>query len=129
MVSVIGVAAVGFCISLYMYLVEQKVKQDPSYKPFCDLSDRVSCTKPMKSDYGNLLFVSNTLIGMIYYALVAGLASVHASSLLLAATVGGCLVSCYLAYLLLVKIKSVCLLCVSLYVVNGLLAYLAFTSI
>lgn len=109
---------IGFGISLYTYLLEQKIKQTPDYKPACDLSDTVSCTKPIKSNYGKLFFVSNSVMGMLYYCGVALLAFLNASMLLVLASFGGIIVSCILAYILYFKIKSFCLLCNALYIVN-----------
>jgi vitamin-K-epoxide reductase (warfarin-sensitive) len=118
---IIILALIGFCISLYTYTVEKKIKDEPDYKPVCDLSDRISCTKPMKSPYANLFFASNAVAGMGYYLLVALLAFFNLNLLLVIATIGGCLVSAVMAYLLYFKIQSLCILCTSLYVVNILL--------
>jgi vitamin-K-epoxide reductase (warfarin-sensitive) len=114
-------ALIGFGISLYAYFVEKKIKEDASYKPACDLSDRISCSKPLNSQYGNLFFVSNTVAGMSFYALIALLAALNASTLILVAAIGACILTLYLAYLLYFKIKSLCLVCTSLYVVNFLI--------
>ncbi len=120
-VTCIALATVGFCISLYTYITERKVKAMPNFKPMCDISDRISCSKPMKSEYSNIFFFSNAIIGMGYYVLIALLALYNATTLLLITTIAGCLVSCWLAYLLFFKIKSLCILCTSLYVINFLL--------
>ena len=117
----IGLASVGFCVSLYTYFVERKIKAEPDYKPACDLSDTVSCSKPMKSIYANLFFVSNAVIGMGFYVLVIILTLLHAYTLLFLAIVGSCIASCILAYILYTKIKSFCILCTSVYVINFLL--------
>ena len=114
---------VGFCISLYTFCLEKKVKQDANYKPVCDLSDRISCSKPMKSSYANLFFFSNAFVGIVFYVLILLLAYFDALMLLRVVVIGGCLVSCVLAYLLYFKIKSLCLLCTSLYAINFLLLY------
>lgn len=117
-ISIIILAVLGFGISLYTYVVENKIKKDSNYKPACDLSDRISCSKPMLSPYGNIFFFSNAVAGMLYYILIGLLAYVQAVNLLLIATVGGFLFSLILAYLLYFKIKAICLLCTSLYIVN-----------
>ena len=59
MFVIVLLAVLGFGISLYTYITEQKVKLNPEYKPVCDLSDRISCSKPMKSQYANIFFLSN----------------------------------------------------------------------
>lgn len=125
LLSIIILSSIGFCISLYSYITEKKIKQDPTFKPVCDISDRISCTRVMKSSYANIFFFSNALVSMLFYLLVAIFALCDAHSLLLGATTIGCLVSCILAYLLYVKIQAVCLLCTSLYVINFILLYLS----
>lgn len=126
---IIIVAIIGFCISLYTYLLEKKVKENPDFKPACDLSDRVSCTKPMFSPYANLFYFSNAFVGMLYYVLVVILALLHLHTLLVIATIGGCIVSCILGYLLYFKIKSLCILCTSMYIINLILLALALKAV
>ncbi len=121
-------ALIGFVISLYTYVIEQKVAQDASYKPVCDISDVVSCTKPMKSSYSAIFFVSNALVSMSFYLLVAVLAVAHATTLLLIATSVAFIVTCIFAYVLYLKIRALCLLCTSLYVINIILLVLSIQS-
>jgi vitamin-K-epoxide reductase (warfarin-sensitive) len=125
LISILVLAAVGFCISLYTYLLEKKIKKQPNYKSVCDISDRVSCTKPMKSPYASIFYFSNAIVGVAYYLMIIVLALLQMHSLLLFATVIGCIASAFLAYLLYFKIKSLCLLCTSLYIINILLLLLA----
>jgi vitamin-K-epoxide reductase (warfarin-sensitive) len=128
-ISIFVVALVGFGISLYTYLLEEKIKRVPDYKPVCDISDRISCTKPMKSPYATLFYFSNAIVGMVFYALVALLALLEMHKLLIILIIAGCVVSCVLAYLLYFKIKSLCLLCTSLYIINGILLFLSLRSL
>jgi len=121
-------ATIGFAISLYAYITEQQIKMDRSYKPACDLSDRISCSKPMLSPYANLLFFSNNLVGVAYYILVAFLAYFDQVNLVFYAVIANCLFSCFLAYLLIFKIRSFCILCVSLYVVNIAMLIVAYKA-
>jgi len=116
-----ALACLGFCISLYTYIIERKIKETPDFKPVCDISDRISCSKPMKSAYSNIFFFSNALVGMAFYVLVAFLAVLQIEWLLALVIISGCIVSCFLAYLLYFKVKSLCLLCTSLYIINFLL--------
>ena len=121
MITVIILSGIGFCIALYAYFVENKMKADANYHPACDINDRISCSKPMQSQYANIFFISNSLLGMLYYAVTALLAFMGMHTLLIVATTLGVLTSCVLAYLLYFKIKSLCLVCTSLYIVNALL--------
>ncbi|HZW61468.1 MAG TPA: vitamin K epoxide reductase family protein [Candidatus Babeliales bacterium] len=120
-------ALLGFSISLYTYIIEKKITLNPQYKPVCDLSDRISCSKPIKSAYGSLFFVSNSLIGLVFYLLVALLAINDAINLILIAAIGATIASCILAYILYFKIKAICLLCTSLYIVNIILLFSVLT--
>jgi vitamin-K-epoxide reductase (warfarin-sensitive) len=125
LVTILILAIIGFGISLYTYQLEQKVAQEPDYNPSCDINDRISCTKAIKSEYGNLFYFSNALIGMIFYVAVAIAALFDAQFIVLLLAIGGCLVSVVLAYLLYFKIKSLCVLCTSLYIINALLLLLS----
>jgi vitamin-K-epoxide reductase (warfarin-sensitive) len=125
LISIIIVALIGFIISMYTFFIEQRLKQEPDYKPACDINDRISCTKPIKSEYANLFYFSNAVLGMVYYLMVALLAYLNMGTLLVIATIGGCVASLVLASILFFKIESLCVLCISLYVINITLLILA----
>lgn len=112
------VALIGFGISLYAYIIEQKIRSTPDYKPFCDINDKISCSKPLKSEYSNLFFVSNAIVGMAFYALTIVLSVLEAQKLLLVAAIASFIATCILAYILYVKIQSFCLVCTATYIVN-----------
>lgn len=120
-IQIIICSLVGFFISLYAYYVESNIKKDASYKPACDINDRISCTKPLTSEYSNIFFVSNTLAGMAYYVFIACAAWLQLQAIVLATATLGCMMTFYLAYLLYFKVKSFCLVCSSLYLINILL--------
>ena len=126
MLLFIVLAALGFGISLYTYLIEQRLKHDADYKPVCDISDRISCSKPMQSPYASLFFFSNAVMGMLFYGVLIVLALFDVGTILVLMTAGACIASCVLAYLLYFKIKALCLLCTLLYLINFLLLYLSF---
>ncbi len=111
----------GFGLSAYAFFLEYKISRDPTYKPICDLSDAVSCSKPVLSPYGKLFGISNALIGIVFYAAVCTFAFAHAYTLLLYASIAACVVSLYLAGVLYTKIRVFCLVCTALYCINGLL--------
>jgi vitamin-K-epoxide reductase (warfarin-sensitive) len=121
-------ALIGFAISLYGYITEQKVKKDAAFKAACDISDKVSCTKVMLSPYADLFFFSTFGIALVYYAFIGILAAFNLINIIFFASIASCLLSCYLAYLLFFKIKLLCVLCVSLYVVNFLMLFFAYTA-
>lgn len=121
MICVVVLACIGFALSLYASIVEKKLKDDPAYKPACDISDRISCSKVATSSYANLFFVSNALAGMLFYALVIILTVFDYERLLMIVLVCGALMSIYLAYILYAKIKSLCLVCTATYIINAAL--------
>ena len=114
-------AIIGLLTSVYTYYVEQKLNVDPNYKPICDISDKVSCSRTFQSQYANLFLVSNALAGLGYYALILLLHFFAATNLLFYLVLAGCMASIGLAYILLFKVKSYCLLCITTYVVNFLM--------
>lgn len=120
-VSIFILSLIGFAIATYATITEKKIEENPDYKPACDINDRISCSKPLKSPYAKLFFISNSLLSMIFYGAMALLAFIGAHTLILLGSIAACAVSAYLAYLLYFKIKSLCLVCTSLYVVNILL--------
>jgi|SRR5579859_2381762 len=121
MILVVILALLGLGISAYMYWIEQTLKMSPNYQAACDLSDRVSCTRVIKSEYSHLLYISNNIVGIIFYSIVAILGILDAQGLVFIAALGACISSVYLAYLIYIKIKSYCVMCTSLYVINILL--------
>lgn len=129
MLSLVLLATIGLCISTYVFFLERKIRQLPEYKAVCDLSDKISCTKPAKSQYGSLFYISNGTTGIFFYLLVIIFALFEQRILLLTAAIAACIVSLFLAYLLYFKIKTVCLLCTSLYIVNVIILYLSIRSI
>lgn len=128
MMCVVVLAVIGFVISLYASIVERKLKHDPTYKPACDISDRISCSKVATSPYANLFFISNAVAGMLFYALVMLLAFLEYGQLLMITVVAGVLMSIYLAYILYTKIKSLCLVCTATYIINAALLACMFLS-
>jgi vitamin-K-epoxide reductase (warfarin-sensitive) len=129
MMFILFLAGLGFCISLYTYITERQIKQNPTYKPFCDISDKISCSKPMLSKYSSIFFFSNAIMGMVFYAAVALAVILGSDHLFLALAVLGAAASAFLGYLLYFKIKSLCILCTSLYVINALLLIIAIIKI
>ncbi len=124
----LALAIIGFSISVYGYITEQKVKKDESFKAACDITDRISCTKVMLSPYSNMFFFSTFGLALAFYACIGLLAILNLANTIFIAAIGACLLSCYLAYLLIFKIKSLCVLCTSLYVINFLILIFAYRA-
>lgn len=120
-VIIFGVALVGFLVSLYGYSVERRLKRDANFKPACDISDSVSCSRAFSSKYSKLFGISNTLAGLAFYALIMVLAWFEMDLLILLASIASGLMSLVFAYLLYFKVKSVCVICSVVYILNVLL--------
>jgi vitamin-K-epoxide reductase (warfarin-sensitive) len=120
------ISAVGFGISVYAYFVEQALVNNQKYKAVCDLSDVISCTKPLLSPYGKLLGFSNTILGMAFYAVMMIAALGEYTLLIWYGALAAIGMSTIFAYLLYFKIQALCLICTSIYVVNVVLLYCAY---
>ncbi len=119
-------AIIGFFVSLYAYYIEKKIAKDPTYKPMCDLSDRISCSKPIVSPWGKIIIFSNALIGMIFYVVVLLFYFLNYTPLLFYSALIAVGASLVLAYILFFKIKTLCLLCCCIYVINILLLFASY---
>jgi len=110
-------------------MLEQKIQRDSSYRPACDLSDTVSCSKPITSKYNTLFFVSNAVVGMLYYLLFFVCAIFELYQLLFAFSIVALLASLVFAWILYSRIKAVCIVCTSIYGVNILLFFLSYYNL
>ena len=111
-------AFIGLLFSGYAYLVKWKWQSNKKYKPWCDISDKVSCTKAFSSTYGFILGISNSLYGIFFYALIAFLAfQDKVVDVFILSLVAVCL-SAYLSYLSYVKVRNVCVVCTAIYLLN-----------
>ncbi len=122
-------AALGFAISLYGFIIEEKIKRDSSYKPVCDISDAMSCTKPMLSPWGSMLGFSNAIVGLAFYALVFVLALLQYNALIFYMSLASVGASIFLAYILYTQIKTLCLLCTSVYAINVALLVVSYLNL
>lgn len=124
----IGILVIsGFFLSLYGWYVEKKIQKNDSYKPFCDISDKLSCVKATKSPHSHLLFVSNSLVGMIFYGVMVCFFILGASSLIQLFSTAAFLVSIFMVYILFFKIKTACPVCITIYLINTLLCFFSYT--
>ncbi len=129
MIVLLLLAILGFALSVYAYFVEINVARDEAYKPICDISDRMSCTKLFASQYAKLVGIPNTMIGMLFYILIFVLACFSAASLIFYISIAACIVTVGLAYISHVMVRSFCLLCTSIYIVNILLLVVSYMNL
>ena len=118
--------ACGYFLSLYAFFVEFQLHNKKKYAPLCDLSASISCSKAFTSKYGHMFGVPNSLFGILSYAFLFVLVSsgFYMYSFYFAAL--SLLGSLYLAYISYFKIKTYCLVCNSIYVVNILLVVFSY---
>ncbi len=126
MIFIILLTLAGIVVSIYAYTVETNIAQSAEYKPACDISDKISCTKVMGSRYRKMLGISNALIGVAFYAVLFVLACFSAASFIFYLSIGAIVASIALAYITYFKIKSFCLVCTSVYVINLLLLIVSY---
>ena len=115
------VAIIGIVISIYAMFVDFKFDKNEEYKAVCDINDRVSCSKAFQSKYGSVLGVKNSVLGLLFYVFVAVLYFLDLTMLMKIFSGLAVLGSIVLAYLLYAKVKSWCVVCTGIYVVNVLL--------
>ncbi|XP_025092336.1 vitamin K epoxide reductase complex subunit 1-like protein 1 [Pomacea canaliculata] len=134
----------GLLVSVYSLHVEVQKEKNPKYRAACDFSERMSCSKVLTSKYSrgfgvvepylgkkHFLNVRNCNLGIVFYLVHAALAlllpAVTAAPLLLLLSVAGVVTSLYLGYILFVVMNDVCVVCITTYVINGLLLYLSYS--
>ncbi|OWA51896.1 putative Vitamin K epoxide reductase complex subunit 1-like protein 1 [Hypsibius exemplaris] len=132
---------IGLGISGYAFYVEGQMRQDKHYKPLCDINKEWRCSKTLGSKYGkgfgflgnvfgdsHTLNQLNTVYGVLFYTLMAGLGFARNSKASLVQLNLSCIsvcVSFYLAYVMYFDLKELCPVCISTYVVNILLLLLS----
>jgi len=119
-------AIVGLFLSIYAYHVEKKLEKQANYHAVCDISEKIQCSKTFGSEYGKTAGVSNSVGGALFYILVFILTFFNISFIFYLAILS-ILGSLYLAYIQYVKIKTFCLVCSSIYIVNILLLIFSYT--
>ena len=129
MLNILILSCIGFICSVYLFIVEQKVKQDPLYKASCDISDKFSCTKPILTPYSKLFFISNALLGMVFYMIVGILALIDQTTLIFYISIPACLVSIYLALISYLKIEVFCIVCTIIYLINISILFLSYLNL
>eukprot|EP00088_Acartia_fossae_P024985 TRINITY_DN25810_c1_g1_i1.p1 TRINITY_DN25810_c1_g1~~TRINITY_DN25810_c1_g1_i1.p1 ORF type:complete len:185 (+),score=20.57 TRINITY_DN25810_c1_g1_i1:49-603(+) len=124
----------GIGLSGYALYIEHKASKDQDYEPLCDIDEDISCSAVFTSQYArgfglvakylgedHPLNEPNAMFGVAFYTLMLLLSLLNyrfIATLQVMLSFGACAMSCYLGYLLYFVIKSLCVVCVSTYVVN-----------
>jgi uncharacterized membrane protein/protein-disulfide isomerase len=118
-------AGVGFAASVAASYTHYHLLFDPTYRSFCDVSERISCTQVYLSRYSTVQGIPVAIFGAFWFV-VAGLLSVAAlratdpvresvPGYLFVMSTLGLSVILYLGYASLFILKAVCLLCLTTY--------------
>lgn len=122
-------STLGFLISLYTYNTELNLKKNKRYKPICDVNNKLSCSKTLTSKFGHLAGFSNSLGGIFFYILILILANYNLNNYVFYLSIPGFIGTIYLAYLSLIRLKTYCLICNFIYVINILLLINSYLSL
>ena len=114
-------AFIGLLLSSYALYVEKKTNRSTSYKAACDISDKISCTKAFKSKYSKIMGLSNSLFGLFVYIFILALTFYGDGKIIFFLSTFIILGSIYLAYISYFKLKNLCVVCTSIYLINFLL--------
>jgi len=123
--EIIILAIIGFILSLYALSIEKKFKKE-AYKPACDINDKISCTKALTSPYAKIFKIKNSLLGIFFYTLIIILAIISQIQTIFYLSIISVLGSIYLAYISYFKLKTICIICTSIYLVNILLLIISY---
>jgi uncharacterized membrane protein/predicted DsbA family dithiol-disulfide isomerase len=118
-------AIVGLAASIAAAYVHYRLLYDPTYRSFCDVSTRISCTEVYMSRFSTFRGVPVAIFGAMWFV-VAGLFSVAAlrardsvresvPGYLFVLSTLALAVILYLGYASLVILKAVCILCLTTY--------------
>jgi protein-disulfide isomerase len=125
-----GAAAAGFALGgLATWVHHEVTTSRGSFTSFCNVNDTVNCDRVITSEYSTLLRVPVGVWAMVFYAVLLGCALLaiygkhkerdRARADAFALTVAGACFSAYLAFISYALLKTVCLICTSLYVVSA----------
>ena len=115
-------ATLGFFVSAYALRIQTRKQRR---REVCDFSLTVSCTTVLLDPHGFFFGIPNSLAGMFYYGLVFMLAAVEQFVPLFYFSLIGLLFSASLAYISWWKLRTVCLVCTSVYLINLILFLLS----
>ncbi|CAL1529186.1 unnamed protein product [Lymnaea stagnalis] len=133
----------GAVLCLYALHVELRKEKDPSYKALCDIGDNMSCSRVLTSEYSqgfgvmhvffgknHILNSRNCNMGLVVYIvnilMCLALPTPLAASIMYYSSIVNVLGCVYLAVILFFVLKDVCLVCLSMYAINGSLLYLTY---
>lgn len=119
-------SVVGIVTCLYVLFLQKVRASNKTYKPFCNISDKISCTKTFESSYGYFMGIPYGFIGLVFYSFMLVFALFYWYSLIFIGSIAALLASLYLAYIQYVKLQVFCILCTLVYIINLLLVLISY---
>ncbi|KAI1302337.1 Vitamin K epoxide reductase complex subunit 1-like protein 1 [Halotydeus destructor] len=122
----------GILLSLYTIYVEIQHEKDNKFRALCDINEHMSCSKVFMSKYGkgfglvspeSPFYLPNPIFGVIHYfttlmiTLFAGRDKLLINVFIMLAALSN-IGSVYLGYVLFFVLHDVCVVCITIYVVN-----------
>jgi vitamin-K-epoxide reductase (warfarin-sensitive) len=129
----------GLIVTTYAIYIEKQEKKMKS--SMCDINDKMSCTSVLSSPYAKMmgkifklkyshpLNLPNTYYGMIFYLAITlysyfpFILIPYREKILLIVSILSIISSCVLAYILYAKLRTVCIICISTYIINSFILY------
>lgn len=116
---IVGVMLSLYGMQVHIYANTTDNNNKNKEKQWCDINDRVSCSRAINSPYGKIIWnIPNPVLGVLYYTAVLISHRLDITILTKSIAVVGVLFSCFLGYILAFKIKTVCVICIAVYIVN-----------
>lgn len=129
-------SAAGLAVSSYLTYVRFRIQTDPSWESICAVSERFDCTNAILSPYASVVGVPLSALGACFYIFTGLLAAMElwgprrtwprsSALVLVLGSAAACVVSLELAAVSAFVLRSWCFFCISLYVVNVVILFLA----
>jgi uncharacterized membrane protein len=119
-------AAFGFLYSMQAAYYKYRLSVDPGFKiPRCQCSGSRSddAEKVLRSKEGAILRIPNTVVGIVLYTVLPFLVYSGRTEIALLIAIVAVIGSTYLGYVMVVRIRALCVTCISLAAVNVLVLW------
>jgi len=112
---------IGAMLTVYLLHIEAVLAVNHKYKALCDINDKINCTAVAKSQYAHIFGISNAVLGILFYGLVAILDIFGEPQTIFYLSIPAFVFTLFLAYLMFFKIRKLCLVCLATYCINILI--------
>lgn len=137
-IAILILALIGFILSAILGDVGVNAISDLSHKSICNFNEAFNCDLVARSNYSSHFGIPNFLIGLVYYFILVGLTSYKLANkekflpnlvvYIFWVSLFSVLGSIYLYYVSSAVIKSFCIFCMGIYLVNILIFLVAFMA-